>query len=344
MNSPVVGSESERAVASIFNSAVAAASIGAAWELGALEELRENGKLDVPSFALQNDLDLASTQGMITALAVVGVVERDRDTVVVGRHFDEAYRTKSLFHWLCLGSGELFARMQYVLRNENRTGDFYRRDSAAIGYACRDINTQYFDPAFWGAMNDLDYDFSFVADLGCGSGGRLIQVLQRHPQAKGLGLDLAGPALKVAEKETAELGMSDRLSFGEADARSIETRPEFAEVDLLTCFMMGHDFWPRENCVATLRRLRDAFPNVRRFLLGDATRILLNDPRTEHAVTEDDVPVFTLGFELGHAMMDVYIPTLAEWEGMFEEGGWRCVNKRLIESLTLSVIFELERA
>jgi hypothetical protein len=126
--------------------------------------------------------------------------------------------------------------------------------------------------------------------------------------------------------------------------RELGYREEFAEVDLLTCFMMGHDFWPRENCVATLRRLREAFPKVRRFLLGDATRILLDGARSEHAVTEDDVPVFTLGFELGHAMMDVYLPTMDEWDGVFAEGGWRCVNKRLIESLTLSVVFELEHA
>ncbi|UJW30481.1 methyltransferase domain-containing protein [Saccharothrix sp. AJ9571] len=344
MTSSFVDSDSERAVASIFNSAVASAAIGAAWELGILDELRENRKADLPSFALQHDLDIRSAQGLVTALAVVGVVERDRDTVVPGRHFDEAYRTKSLFHWLSLGSGQLFSRMQYVLRNENRTGALDRRDSAAIAYACRDINTQYFDPAFWGAMDGLGYEFSSVVDLGCGSGERLMQILDRHPGATGIGVDLAGPALEVAVAETKERGLSDRLTFVEGDAREITYRDEFADVDLLTCFMMGHDFWPRENCVATLRRLREAFPKVRRFLLGDATRILLGDPQTGGAVTEDDVPVFTLGFELGHAMMDVYLPTMDEWDGVFADGGWRCVNKHLIESLTLSVVFELEHA
>ncbi|MFC0106257.1 class I SAM-dependent methyltransferase [Kibdelosporangium aridum] len=342
MTSTIVNSE--RAVANIFNSAVAAAAIGAAWELGVLDELRDNKKLDVQSFALQHDLDVRSTQGLVTALAVVDVVERARDTVVAGPLFDEAYRTKSLFHWLSLGSGDLFSRMQYVLRNENRTGDFYRRDSAAIAYACRDINRQYFDPAFWTAMDGLDYTFSSVVDLGCGSGERLMQILDRYPGTTGIGVDLAGPAIKVAAAEAAGRGFGDRLSFAEGDVRQIGYRDEFAEVDLLTCFMMGHDFWPRENCVATLRRLREAFPKVRRFLLGDATRILLDGVRSEHAVNEDDVPVFTLGFELGHAMMDVYLPTMDEWDGVFAEGGWRCVKKHLIESLTLSVVFELEHA
>ena len=334
--------DSERAVANIFNSAIAATAIGAAWELGLLDELRDQKEVDVYKFATQHDLDSGSMQGLVTALAVVDVVERDHDTIMAGRLLDEAYRTKSLFHWLTLGSGELFSRMQYVLRNQNRTGAFYRRDPAAIAYACRDINRQHFDPAFWTAMNGLDYKLHSVVDLGSGSGERLMQILERYPETTGIGIDLAGPAINVAAAEALERGFGDRLTFTEGDVRDMSYRDEFAQTDLLTCFMMGHDFWPRDNCVATLQRLRKAFPKARRFLLGDATRILLDSAHSKHAVTEDSVPVFTLGFEFGHAMMGVYLPTMEEWEGVFVEGGWRCVERHLIESLSLSVIFELE--
>ena len=336
--------DSKRAVAAIFNSAVAAPAISAAWELGILDELRDNQKLDQRNFASKRNLHVRSTEGLMAALATVHAVERDGDTILPGRHFDEIYRTKSLFHWLSLGSGALFSRMQHVLRNENRQGDFYSRDSAAIAFACRDINRQYFDPEFWAAMGGLGYQFSSVVDLGCGSGERLMQILDRYPGTTGIGIDLAGPAIKVAATEAVERGYGGRLSFVVGDVRDMECRDEFAQVDLLTCFMMGHDFWPRENCVTTLRRLRDAFPKVRRFLLGDATRILTDAKGSETAVTEDDVPIFTLGFEVGHAMMGVYLPTVGEWDGVFAEGGWRCVKKHLIESLTLSVVFELEHA
>ena len=336
--------DSKRAVASIFNSAIAAPAIGAAWELGLLDELRDQKTVDVHKFATQHDLDSGSMHALVTALAVVDVVERDRDTVVAGRLLDEAYRTKSLFHWLALGSGGLFSRIQYVLRNENREGAFYHRDPAAIAYACRDINRQYFDPVFWAAMNGLDSKFHSVVDLGSGSGERLMQILDQYPGTTGIGIDLAGPANKVAAAEALERGFGDRLSFIESDARNLGYRDEFAQVDLLTCFMMGHDFWPRENCVATLQRLRKAFPNAHRFLLGDTTRILLDSNRSKHAVTEENVPIFTLGFEFGHAMMGVYLPTLEEWEGVFAEGGWHCVKRDLIETPSLSVIFELEHA
>lgn len=334
----------KRAVATIFNSAIAAPAIGAAWELGLLDELRDQKKVNVHEFATQHHLDSGSMQGLVTALAVSDIVQHHWDTITAGRLLEEAYQTKSLFHWLTLGSGGLFSRMQYVLRNENRTEieTSYHRDPAAIAYACRDINRQYFDPIFWTAMDELAFKFHLVIDLGSGSGERLMQILDRYPEVTGMGIDLAGPAIEYSTIEASKQGFKDRLMFVEGDVREISYRDEFAYVDLLTCFMMGHDFWPRDNCVATLQRLKKAFPKARRFLLGDTTRALMNNSRSKYAVSADNVPIFTLGFEFGHAMMGVYLPTIEEWEGVFIEGGWRCVRRRLIEAPSLSVIFELE--
>lgn len=334
----------ERAVANIFNSAVAAAAIGAAWEIGLLDTLRDQNQVHVHKFATEHDLDSGSVEGMVTALAVVNVVERNQEMIVAGRLLDETYRNKSLFHWLTLGSGGLFSRMQYVLRNENRIGTFYHRDSAAIAYACRDINRQHFDPVFWAAMDGLNYKIHTVVDLGSGAGERLMQILGRYPGTTGIGIDLAEPALKLAAAESLERGFEGRLSFYEGDACGMTYRDEFAQVDLLTCFLMGHDFWPRHNCIPALQRLRKAFPKVRSFFLGDTTRVLLDCARSKHAVTEDNVPIFTLGFEVGHALMGVYLPTMEDWEEVFAEGGWRCVKKHLVQSSYLSVIFELEHA
>ena len=66
--------DSERAIANIFNSAIAAAAIGAAWELGLLDQLRDQKEVDMYKFATQHDLDSGSMQGLVTALAVVDVV------------------------------------------------------------------------------------------------------------------------------------------------------------------------------------------------------------------------------------------------------------------------------
>lgn len=334
-----------QAVAAIYNLSVAASALSAAWELGFLDELRSRHTVDLEEFASQHDLDQESMRGLVTALEIAEIIAKNEEaqsTIFPGRLFEEAYKNKSLFHWLTNGSGQLFSNIPYVVKNKNRTGAFYQRDSVAIAYACHDINILHFDPAFWIAMEGLGFSVNSVVDLGSGSGERLMQILDRYPAATGIGIDVAGPALKKAAADAASRGYKDRLSFVQGDARELTYRDEFAAVDLVTCFMMGHDFWPRENCVASLRRLREAFPKARRFLLGDATRVLLNTAGSPYSVKVPDVPTFTLGFEFGHAMMGVYLPTIEDWMGVFADGGWHCSRSHILESPSRSVIFELE--
>jgi hypothetical protein len=108
---------------------------------------------------------------------------------------------------------------------------------------------------------------------------------------------------------------------------------------------MSHDFWPWVNCIASLQGLRAAFPKARRFFLGDTVRTLPSQTAdSRYAATEEKIPSFTLGFEFGHVRMDTCIPTMEDWEGIFDKGGWRCVAQHFIETQSLSVIFELEHA
>jgi len=324
---------SARDAAYIYNSAVAAWAICAAWEVGALDELNEFRKLDSAEFAEKHGLDQLSTLGMFRALASVEIVRRHENVVIATDKFDEIYRTKSFFHWLNRGSAALFRQMPSVLVEQNRTGDFYERDAAAIAYACRDISAITYDPTFWAAMDRIDFPFSVVADLGCGSGGRLMDMLRRYPGTTGFGIDIAEPSLEVARAEAAGEGFGARAEFLRDDVLNLQDRPMYREVEVLTCFMMAHDFWPRENCVATLRRLRELFPNVKRFLLGDATRSV--------GVADTDLGVFTLGFELGHDLMGTFLPTLGDWCSVFAESGWNLLRVNRIAVAAGEVIAEL---
>ncbi|QFU89760.1 cyclopropane-fatty-acyl-phospholipid synthase family protein [Amycolatopsis sp. YIM 10] len=319
--------------ADIFNSAVAATAIGAAWELGGFEQLHQRGVLDIEDFAAGNDLDPAATTAMFRALASVGVVIRESGKVLPGPGFDDAYRSKALFYWLCQGSWELFARMPALLRNENRTGAFHRRDQQAISRASREANTEFFDPLFWRAMATVGSSFSTVADLGSGSGERLIKLVQEYPGARGIGLDISAATIEMSTAEVTRRGLAESISFLRADVRELRPRPEFAEVELLTCFMMGHDLWPKADAVRSLRLLRELFPNVKRFLLGDTVRTV--------DLPDDGIPVFTLGFETGHALMGVYLPTADEWGDVFDQSGWNRVNTHTSDALAGTVVFEL---
>lgn len=329
-------------VAGIFNSYVAACSIAAAWEIGLLDQVRTNHPVNIVRFASSHDLDQRSTRGLVSTLVTAGIVQCNDDLITPGRLLEDAYVTKGLFHWLTLGSGSVFSRMQYMIHNKNRKGSYFSRDSAAIAYACRDANEQFIDPVFLEAVSSTGITFTSAVDLGSGSGARLMQVLDRFPESTAIGIDIAGPAIKIASASAEKRGYAGRVTFLEGDATKLDYCPEFAQVDLVMSFLMGHDFWPRENCIKSLRMLRNAFPKAQRFFLCDTMRILVDKPETRYAVTEESVPIFTLGFEFGHALMDVTLPTVEDWEGVFESGGWRCLRQHFIMPPSLTILFELE--
>lgn len=321
----------ERACAQIFNSAIAAAAISAAWDVGVFDELREAERLDAADFASRHGLDADATRAVLTALSAADVVRREGDQVTPGPNFTEADRTKGFFYWLTGGYGELFGQLPRLLRAENRSGDFYRRDGAAIGVACRQNNKVFFDPAFKPVIASLE--FSAIADLGCGSGERLIDITRERPGVRGVGIDVSADVLRLAQNEVDKAGVADRITLARSDVTALEERPEFAEVDLVTSFMMAHDFWPRDACVASFRRIREVFPNVRHFLLADTARTT--------AFSDQDMPIFSLGFETAHAVMGIYLPTLDEWDSVFEESGWHCLDRHLIETPANSFMFHL---
>ncbi|MFI0805968.1 class I SAM-dependent methyltransferase [Streptomyces echinatus] len=315
----------------VYNHALAAWSISAAWETGVFDAIREHGLVHLDRFAAERGLDAGSLRELARALSAADIVSRDGDTVRPGPNFAEADRTKSLFHWMTRGCGELFDTLPDLIRKDNRVGDFYRRDAAAISVACREINAEWWDPIFLPVVRDLD--FQYVADLGCGSGERLIRLARSRPGVRGLGIDAADGAIEVATKSVAEAGLADRISITQDDATALQPRPEYAGVDLLTSFMMGHDFWPRAEAVASLRRMREVFPDLKHFLLADATRTT--------SYPDSEMPVFSMAFEFAHAVMGDYLPTLDEWGPVFEEAGWRLVGQHPISVPAESVMFHL---
>jgi len=208
-----------------------------------------------------------------------------------------------------------------------------RRDARAISVACRSIARNFFDPPLRDLLDGID--FTTVADLGCGSGDRIIMLAEQRP-SRAIGVDIALGALDVAREAIREAKLEERITLIQDDVLNMPPRPEYADVDLVTCFLMGHDFWPRDNCVKTLQQLREIFPNLRSLILGDTCRSV--------GVEGPDLPMFTVGFETVHALMDQYLPTLDEWYSVIDASGWRLADQRLIDLPAFSFIFHLTPA
>lgn len=56
-----------------------------------------------------------------------------------------------------------------------------------------------------------------IADLGTGSGAILLALLSELPNARGIGTDISADALRIAEANAAQLGLTNRASFIRCD-------------------------------------------------------------------------------------------------------------------------------
>jgi amino acid adenylation domain-containing protein len=324
-------------VADIFSSYMAAVALSAAHELDLLERLANDGwvSLDDSDNAENGipQLDTDAVRSICAALSWADVVQiKDDKTLIPGPHFAQAYAARGYFYWMVRGCGELFTQAPRVAQKQVRTGSFYQRDMRAVAVGSKLIGDSEVEPLFDAIL--AAKNIRKVVDLGCGSGQRLIRIAQQRPKTHCIGIDLSAEAVRVASETVAEHHLQNRISIRLADARSLAPEPAFRDVDTVTCVAMGHDFWPYDNCVLTLDRIHRAFPSIERLLLCDVAKTTAAD-RT-------DMTIFTLGFEMAHALMGVYVPTLEEWQSAFVESGWSCRAIHPTTSPPNGYLFELQ--
>jgi hypothetical protein len=329
---PGQGNGHSALMADIFNSAIAASAIAALFDLGLFEELQAHEAVRVHEFCKQRGLHQPSLVILLHTLQCFDIVELNaaKDLACPGKAFAETCRDKGYFLWLVRGYGYLWQNLSELVKSSKGSFDTVGRDGGYIAKAGRDYGAQFVDEYFTDMLYQMP--FKVAADLGCGSAMRLINLAKQNPEFRGIGVDINEGAVKLAREAIAAADLQNRLAMVRADVGRLEARPEFAEVEVLFCFFMGHDLWPRENCLKVLQHIRSVFPRVKRFLLSDTYRSDL--PASRH------VPIFTLGFEVTHAVMGQYIPSVAEWMDLFDEAGWTCVERRDI-GIPFSSIFDL---
>lgn len=302
---------------SLFNSAVTAFAISAADEIGFLEDLQSTTTIDLETFAQKHDLHQPSVRALVDMLAHAGIVTvLQQDPIIVAKdgEFDDVWQNKGYFRWLIRGYGEMLSRAGDFCRPafRNSTNPMHHRDGRAIAIAGKDYGGHFVDPIVDRAVDGID--FSVGIDLGCGSANRLIRLARRHPGKRFIGVDVDRGAVDVAREAVTAAGLTERITVVHDDIRDLRERPEYADADLAVSFFLGHDFWPRQACLDTLEQIRRRLPGLHHFLLADTYR----SPEARDA----EAAVFTLGFELTHALMGQQVPTRQEWIDLFGDSVW----------------------
>lgn len=321
--------------ASVFNSVITAAALAAAFRLGLLDEVDQHGKVNLVEFARRENLDREALDIVVRALTRLGILRLESSTnnLSGGSEFGEFHKHQGYFYWLVAGYGPSLQMLGELVRNTTEIETSRMRSGPDIAVAARDYGRRFVDPVFSELVAAAEPQV--VADIGCGTAGRLIELGARYPNLRGYGIEIEPQVSELARLALDKAGVSDRIEIVTGDVAELQAQPGFDEVDLLFSFFVGHDFWPRKHCLRVLKEMRALFPGAHRFLLCDTYRSeRLHDP---------ELPIFTLGFELTHALMRQTVPTRGQWLDLFGEAGWRCVAVHDV-GIPFSCIFDLEKS
>ena len=121
-----------------------------------------------------------------------------------------------------------------------------------------------------------------VADIGCGHGASTIILAKAYPKSTFVGFDYHLPSIEQARQRAAAAGLSDRVSFETATAKTFP-----GTYDLAACFDCLHDMGDPVG----------AAKHVRQSLGRDGTWMLV-EPRAEDQVQDNLNPVGRLFYSL----------------------------------------------
>ena len=102
-----------------------------------------------------------------------------------------------------------------------------------------------------------------LLDLGCGFGEWLLAALESAPGVQGVGVDISAPALEEARARAGQRGLSDRVTFEQAEAAGWSG----GDVDAVLCVGATHAFG---GLGPTLDAVRKHLRPGGRVLLGEA--------------------------------------------------------------------------
>lgn len=165
-------------------------------------------------------------------------------------------------------------------------------------------------------------------DLGCGTGDFLVQWVLQAPDARGIGVDMSGEALRQARETAKSWGVADRLEFHEAAVGPgpLAVPPGALDsVQMVTSMYMLHEFGRdgREAIVDVVRALKNQLPG--RHLL--ALEVEACDPEEFAAQTPPAAHFGRLDYRLIHQLSGQGLPRGQEdWHGIFRDAGCSIVE------------------
>ena len=247
-------------------------------------------------------------------------ISKENSTVTLTDLGFDLRKNIGFFSWFIGGYSALFENGDQLIKK--KTSDwkqFVRGDYVAIGSDEANINLM--QHIFDKVINTMD--IKCAADLGCGNAGRLIKMCTENTSMKGLGVDISPAAIEVAQKNVDSNNLTDRIKLIRNNVFNelVSDNPMFKEVDTVFSFMMLHDLFNISELNGSLfKKLQLAFPKADTFVFADTCL-------DETSKSEENYPIFTLGYEFSHTLRHIQLFTKAEYYKRIEQEGMQVVKE-----------------
>jgi len=240
------------------NIAGAAALLEVGARLGVLHHIENNKYIDSKTLAENCNLPKVTVETYLLALTSANILKRSNNLEVESTNyiftkteFYNFYKTESGYALWALSACRPFIEYardflsapSSIAQGHPRDGGLVALASAWMG--CLD----YYPPAI---NVILDHNPSRLVDLGSGSGGVLIDILNKLPKTTGLGIDLNPTACAHAKRDAEIAGVADRLTIEERSIQSLASDSNCLKgADMINAGFVFHDLFPVDADIAS---------------------------------------------------------------------------------------------
>jgi SAM-dependent methyltransferase/N-acyl-L-homoserine lactone synthetase len=309
----------------LFNHALAARVVHSLHEIGLLRWAEANPRIDPAAAASTLGVEPEVLAQLLRFLSRLGLVRTEGlDYSFDKEVLESLQREMGFLQWLLGAYGPVLDGLTSLLRGRARYGAEVRRNDAIVAAASTTISREFTDTDLFEQLRMQGVES--IADIGCGSALRLVEICRRFPYVRGTGVDLSADCCAVARANVAEAGLSDRIQIIQASAsewlNGLRSR-EGATPDLVMCCAMFHDLAGKPGAAESfLRETKEALGPGRYLLIQDQNRLPDDEPEGRES--------WCVGFELIHHLMGQRLFTRREYENLFEGAGWKVT--RLVET------------
>jgi len=296
--------------ASFYNSYVGCHIIVALYHLNVIDQLDEHGAVEIEAIKKSTASDV---DHVLKVAELLNIIETSDGQIFYTELGKDVSKNVGFFLWIVGGYSALLEKTNELI-GANRPSLKGLIDGEYVALGSFECGKKLMRNTLLDVMQNLNYHK--IADLGCGNAGRLIKFVNLKDDSTGVGIDISREAIQSAKSNIHEEGLENKIQlFCENIFNSLKDKSVvFPEVDVVTNFMVFHD-------ILNMEAINDdifsyffhTFPNAEYYVIADTVK--------GGDYEKEDLPMFSVGFELIHKLMGVELFPLQYYIDYFNKSG-----------------------